>query len=687
MKSFKELEIKREYKSLGEIQLNKDFVTPILNHTVLYRRATAYFSSFVLETILSGVEALYNHGGKIQLLMCPQLSKEDYDVIVKSANDKEAFRDCILEKIKPELFELSDNYYELLYELLIHDVIEIKFALTNTLGIYHDKLAIFEDSFGNKVSFSGSANETKNAYEENYERVKIFKNYDESKSFFQDDEDEFNNLWNDCSESLTVINASDAIKKEVVELVERGEKHIKKKSNGPRPYQEDAIKGWLKNDKNGFLVMATGTGKTYTACFCLEKLFEEANPVVVIAVPYIHLIAQWKETLKKVISADYMIEVYGANSSVWKTQLANAIYRKKRSPELRIVAISTIDSWQSDYFQSLLKKFDFERMLIIDEAHRVSSMINTVDKSLYKYSLGLSATPLKGRYLDTNLLNFFGGVVYSLPIEDALKKNFLCCYNYHTIFVDTTENDERRFKDINRQISTCFDSSGKLKSGCEDKIVQLILKRTRLLSMAENKMDMALIQRCITECEFKDHFIIYCGDGRITTSDTRHLDYIKEIFNDNGFKMNRFTCVESMEERIQLIDLFNRGIFNGFVSIRCLDEGIDIPSIRKALILSSNDNFREFVQRRGRILRHFDGKEEADIYDIILRPSYECSGIAEIELRRFYEYARLAINHEDKLKELEALIDDYGLDRERIYNYFDSVNDLDITSEDEDNGQ
>ena len=211
MKSFKELDIKREYKSLGEIQLNRDFVTPILNHTVLYRRATAYFSSFVLETILSGVEALYNHGGKIQLVMCPQLSKEDYEVIVKSANDKEAFRDCVLEKIKPELFELSDNYYELLYELLIHDVIEIKFALTNTLGIYHDKLAIFEDSFGNKVSFSGSANETKNAYEENYERVKIFKNYDESKFFFQDDEDEFNNLWNDCSESLTVINASEAI--------------------------------------------------------------------------------------------------------------------------------------------------------------------------------------------------------------------------------------------------------------------------------------------------------------------------------------------------------------------------------------------------------------------------------------------------------------------------------------------
>ena len=210
MKSFRDLDIQREYRSLGEVQLNKDFVVPVLNHTVLYRRATAFFSSFVLETILSGVEALYENGGKIQLVMCPQLSKEDYEVITRSSHDKETFTDMVLEKIKPELFELSDDYYELLYELLIHDVIEIKFALTNTLGIYHDKLAIFEDSFGNKLSFSGSANETKNAYEENYERVKIFRNYDDSKSFFQDDEDEFNSLWDDSNSSLTVVNASAA---------------------------------------------------------------------------------------------------------------------------------------------------------------------------------------------------------------------------------------------------------------------------------------------------------------------------------------------------------------------------------------------------------------------------------------------------------------------------------------------
>lgn len=689
MKSFRDLNIKREYKSLGEEQLNRDFVTPVLNHTKLYRRATAYFSSFVLETILTGVEALYLHGGRIQLVMCPQLSKEDYNAILKSENFKKEFEDISLERIKPELFNLSDDYYDLLYELLIHDVIEIKFALTNTKGIYHDKLAIFEDSFGNKISFSGSANETKNAYEENYERVKIFKNYDESKIFFNDDEKEFEELWSDENSSLTVVDVSNAIKKHVIELVERGEKSVKKKQKGilPRPYQQEAVNNWVGNNHNGFFVMATGTGKTYTSCFCIKELFKTDNPIVIIAVPYIHLIAQWKEALQKVITADYFIEVYGANSTVWKTQLANAIFRKKRAPDLKVVIISTIASWQSDYFQNLILKFDFSRLLIIDEAHRVSSMISTVEKTNYKYSLGLSATPLKGRHLDSELLRFFGGVAYNLPIEDALDRGFLCGYNYHTIFVDTTENDERRFKDINRQLSSCFDNKGQLKKGCEEKIVQLVLKRTRLLSMAENKIDTNLVNKCIANCSFVDHFIIYCGDGKVNSTDSRHLDFIKDIFNDNDYKMNRFTCVETMDERIKLIDLFNRGIFHGFVSIRCLDEGIDIPSIKKALILSSGDNFREFVQRRGRILRHFDDKKYADIYDIVLKPSLDCPGIAEIELRRFYEYARLALNHEEKLKELECLISEYSIDPDKIYKYFDTIDEIDVMLEDDDYGK
>lgn len=684
MKTFKELNFQREYKSLGEKQLNTDFVVPALNSTSLYKRATAFFSSFVLETLLSGVEALYNNGGHMKLIMCPQISKEDKEVLIKAENYKKELKDYLVSRIKPELFELSDDYFELFYNLLITNTLEVKFALTGTKGIYHDKLAIFEDFEGNKMSFSGSANETKNAYEENYERVKIFKNFDSSVDFFNDDEKEFDDLWNDSNPELVVIDASEALKREVLFIVENNERTLKKgikKDKTPRKYQQEAIDAWKANNNNGFFVMATGTGKTYTACFCIEDLFKTKNPIVIVAVPYIHLVAQWESSLKDVINADYFIEVYGANSSVWKIQLGHAIYRKKRDPSLRIVIISTIASWQSDYFQNLVMKFDFERLLVIDEAHRVSSSIDTVDKSKYQYSIGLSATPLKGRHLDNRLLSFFNGAVYNLPIEVALEKKFLCGYYYHPIYVETTENDERRFKEITRKMVQCFDAGGNIKPGSEDRLLQLVLSRTRLLSLTENKSDPLTILNCIAQAKFDDHFIIYCGDGHVSGGDERHLDYVKDIFNSKGYLMNRFTCAESMEERLSFIDLFTRRQFDGFVSIRCLDEGIDIPSIKSALILSSGDNYREFVQRRGRILRHFEGKEYADIYDIILLPSHECPGIAEIELRRFYEYARLSLNKDESLAKLKELVAEYGIEEDKVYNYFDSV-DIDLDLED-----
>ena len=689
MKTFKELNFKREYKSLGEKQLNTDFVVPALNSTKLYKRATAFFSSFVLETLLSGVEALYNNGGRMQLIMCPQISKEDMEVIKKAENYKNELKDFLMSKIRPELFELSDDYFELFYNLLISNTIEVKFALTGTRGIYHDKLAIFEDFEGNKMSFSGSANETKNAYEENYERVKIFKNFDSSIDFFLDDENEFNELWDNSNPELEVIDASEALKRNIFEIVENNERTLKSKTSkktGPRPYQQEAIDAWKSNGKNGFFVMATGTGKTYTACFCIDEVFKDKNPIVIIAVPYIHLVAQWESSIRDIVSADYYIKVYGANSATWKTQLGHAIYRKKRDPSLKIVIISTIASWQSDYFQDLVMKFDFERLLVIDEAHRVSSCISSIDKTKYNYKIGLSATPLKGRHLDNDLLAFFDGAVYNLPIELALERKFLCNYYYHPIYVETTENDERRFKEISRKMMSCFDASGNIRKGYEDKLLQLVLSRTRLLSLTENKSDPLTIINCIDKAKFDDHFIIYCGDGKVNGGDERHLDYVKDIFNSKGYLMNRFTCSESMEERITFIDLFTRKQFDGFVSIRCLDEGIDIPSIKSALILSSGDNYREFVQRRGRILRHFDGKEYADIYDIILLPSHDCAGIAEIELRRFYEYAKLSLNKEENLNKLTELISEYGIDDEKIYNYFDSV-DIDIELEDKDDAE
>ena len=682
MQSFKELNIKPLYKSIGENQLNKDLVNPVLNYTKIYKRASAYFNSFVLETLLSGVEALYLNKGCIKLLISPQISKEDFEAILKASDTTKEFTQCLDKIIDKSLFEISDNYFELFYQMLCNGFIEIKFAITTTSGIYHDKLAIFEDFYGNQISFSGSANETQNAYENNYERVMVFKNCDASSVFHNENISEFDNLWNGKTPDLIIYDASKALKEKVINLVENGVKQVKKPQTPglkPRSYQSEAIDSWKnKFSKQGFFVMATGTGKTFTSCFCINEVLEDDNPIVVILVPYIHLIAQWEESFKAVSTADYIIKLYSGNSPMWKRQLGHAINVKRRNKKLKVVIISTIKSWQSEYTQTYLNKYPtLIKMLVVDEAHRFGNLINEKIQNEYQYKIGLSATPLVGRKINSNLINFFGGVAYNLPIEIALEKGFLCNYNYFPIFVRTNELDEKKFKNISKDMRSCFNSNGDLKNGFEDHFSSLLRQRNRLLSLASSKTDYSFLKQLIQEIAvFNSNFIVYCGDGKVD-DETRHLDYVKEVFDDLGFAMNRFTCEETMEDRLAIIDCFNRNLIDGLVAIRCLDEGIDIPSIKAALLLANGDNYREFVQRRGRILRKYHNKESADIFDLILLPTTDTPGIAEIEFRRFYEYARLSLNWNSSNKKiLEGYIEMYNLDTDRIYNYFDNVSGL-----------
>ena len=196
--------------------------------------------------------------------------------------------------------------------------------------------------------------------------------------------------------------------------------------------------------------------------------------------------------------------------------------------------------------------------------------------------------------------------------------------------------------------------------------------------MAEEKM--LQIESIFAKVKDNDHTIIYCSDGKLLTNgmtaqdrqkEIRHLEHILELINHSALSSvkgiaSKFTASEGVDERMKLISAFNRGTIEYLVAIRCLDEGINIPSIRSALILSSNDNYREFVQRRGRILRLYPGKNIAHIYDVIVLPSPHSKGFAEIELRRYYEYCRLAVNSSDLIKELEKIMAVYGLSYEDI---------------------
>lgn len=674
--TFKELEIEHSYISKGENNISEAFLNPVLRHTKVYKRSVGFFSSTVIETLLDGIMGLVTNGGKIQMIASPKLSEEDIEVIDKAYEDRgHVISSIISSKIGNELELLSETRLQMLYELIVKEFLDIKIAITDDTGIYHDKLGVLIDNVGNKLVFYGSSNETYSGYKKNYEKIRVSKSWEPGfEAIVNEEEAEFDALWNNTNEYVNVYTFSEVAKEHIERIIKdkKTKEADKKQAVVLRDYQEKAIDAWVKNGYSGFYVMATGTGKTWTAIYSAVELLKEHPCMVVICAPYKHLVKQWAEDLEKVFSNSKIIMVSSENPG-WNKQISDEIISKKYNQDKQIVIISTIASFRMQRFYDAISKSDEEKLLIVDEAHRFTDRPETL-KSMFKYMLGLSATPFSGRTATkgVELMKFFGGQVFSLPIEEALDRKFLVPYNYYPIYVYANEDEENRFNYHTRQILSCF------KNGVcvnPDLLVKALRNRLRVISMAEEKNEK--IDFILSHVKEKDHFVVYCGDGHlfdgITGEELRHIQSIKRKLTEHDYKSSQFTAQENMAERMELVDAFNKGEISALAAIRCLDEGINIPSIKSALILSSNDDYREFVQRRGRILRTYKGKESANIYDVIVLPSHDLSSWAVIELRRFKEFARLALNWHDLETELQQLMDSYMISDEdvNVYDYED----------------
>ena len=392
--------------------------------------------------------------------------------------------------------------------------------------------------------------------------------------------------------------------------------------------------------------------------------------MIVICAPYKHLVKQWKDDVVKAFPKAKIIMVSSENPT-WETQITQEIIRKKYDVQNQIIIISTIASFKMERFSKVINKSNEKKLLIVDEAHRFTERDDTL-KETYEYLLGLSATPYSGSspQRGIELMEWFGGQVFNLPIESALERGFLVPYNYFPIYVYSTEEEENIFKYHTQRILSCFKNN---KCINPDLLVKSLRNRLRIISMAEEKT--IKIDDIINRIEENDHFVVYCGDGKLFDQnfgeELRHIQSIKRVLTAHGYKSSQFTATESMTDRMDLVDAFNKQEISALAAIRCLDEGINIPSIKSALILSSNDDYREFVQRRGRILRTYKGKDFANIYDVIVLPSHDMQGWAKIELRRFREYARLALNWDELENELHSHLVAYGLCDEDIdvYDY------------------
>ena len=557
-------------------------------------------------------------------------------------------------------------------ELIAKGVLDIKIAVTGDSGIYHDKLGILEDFDGNVVVFYGSSNASLNGYQNNYEKIRVVKSFDDAQvDSVLDECREFQALWDGTNPFVQVYNYKDSAKAKILEVINTRKTQSNNTQSAPiklRDYQEEAINAWVNNDYHGFYVMATGTGKTWTAIFSAKRLVEEHPAMIVICAPYKHLVRQWADDVEKAFPQAKLIMVSSENPH-WETQISQEIIRKKYKPDNQIIIISTIASFKMERFINAINKSQDEKLLIVDEAHRFSDREDEL-KDIFKYMLGLSATPFSGTSAQKGLelMKWFGGQVFNLPIEIALERGFLVPYNYYPIYVSSTDEEEQKFRYHTQKILSCFKNN---KCINPDLLVKALRNRLRVISMAQEKS--TRIDEIIDRISEKDHFVVYCGDGKLFDSNSgeelRHIQSVKRVLSAHGFKASQFTATENMATRMELVDSFNKQEISALAAIRCLDEGINIPSIKSALILSSNDDYREFVQRRGRILRTYGNKKFANIYDVVVLPSCDMQGWAKIELRRFLEYARLALNWEELEKELDNHLYTYSLNIEDIAVY------------------
>ena len=433
------------------------------------------------------------------------------------------------------------------------------------------------------------------------------------------------------------------------------------------PHQKEAIEKWLYNDKRGILEMATGTGKTFTAINCLKILDENTeNLITVIACPFSHLVSQWENEVKFFnISRSY--EIYGVNSN-WKKDLSKLCSRIKRGSIKKAIIFTTHKTFSSDFFKTKFGELNTNLFLIADEMHHLGSK-RSIQALLpnYKFRLGLSATPSK--FMDEEatdyLLEYFGGVVYKFTLTEALLKRnpktletYLTPYFYFPKKVNLTQEEISEYKKLTKTLAGLLNHN--YSDEKEENINSVLRKRRDILNNAEGKY--WELRKILRSYEDLDHLIVFCSH--------KQIDKVLEILKEEGvYPRHRFTSKQSStklkklggySEREKILRDFDNGYYKAIVAIKCLDEGVDVPSADKVIIMSSTTNPMEYIQRRGRVLRRFKGKEFAYIYDMMVVPDDDGSyvdTIIENELKRLSEFIKISKNS----KKCNELLQKWGV--------------------------
>ena len=694
--SFRELEFKKMYRT-KKCNIVEEFFTPVLNEATEYKRAVGFFSSSALYEIAEGIIGLVKNNGRIKLIVSPRLSAEDVVAIKEGYDRRKVISNCIERDFKEPIEEIEKNRLNLLANLISENYLDIKVAFMEDDELYHEKIGIVTDGDGNRIAFSGSMNETYNAFCKNFESIMVFDDWNgpDSRDRVHEIDSAFDLLWADEDETLNVIPFPKAVIDKIdkykalptetlIKIEHEYKKKIKREPFFRAPkeiefydYQEEAVNNWIENDGVGIFDMATGSGKTYTALYALSELSLKLNDnfACIIVVPYQHLVEQWVED----------IEIFGVKPIVayssykWREKFKHAV-REFNSGRVRynFCVITTISTFCLDDFQTILNRIKGDICFVADEAHNMGAEnCVTLLPECAKYRLALSATIERFRdEKGTNLLyDYFGEICQSFTLKDAITRDFLTEYYYYPVIVSLEKDELDEYEKISKRLT---------KSGILDENMQnvspavkvLLVKRARIISGARNKVEALL---CLMD-KYKDssHILVYCGatkydlEGIDDDKEVRQIEYItKQLYERYNFSVRKFTSSENKDQRAEIKQMFTNGDLQIVTAIKCLDEGVNIPAIKTAFILASSTNPKEYIQRRGRVLRKAQGKDFAEIYDFITLPydlgeerTHEITNsditLVKKELDRMLEFADTSKNPIDSDEIREKILRAYG---------------------------
>jgi len=678
---FRALGLRYTYAT-GSCDLSDEFFVPLLSQAISYDRGVGYFSSGWIRVNARGLAHLAMRGGRARWVVGPRLSQEDIETFRSIANLQEGPRRIrqLLRTVDELKTALEGDTRNTMAWMVADGLLEFRFAVPvgELVGDFHDKFGIFRDEFGQRVSFLGSYNETVQGLR-NYESIRVFFSWEANTAqAAEEDEQRFTRIWLGREQNLRVFHLPEAVREGILALRTDDRPYPDPESHRstsvslpgifPRAYQGEAIREWEAHGRRGILDMATGTGKTIVALSAVTCCPDVG--FVVIGAPTNALVSQWLGELDRLEGIRSPVEVSGNNPG-WREELYPRLRlaMAKSSRGRPFVFVGTYSSLSGERFLAVLSQFQPAKglgLLIADEVHHTGA--TTYRRLLsphFDCRLGLTAT-LERAYDEEGtqvVEDYFGGVVYALGIENVVG-SVLCPYEYDVRFVELSEAEFDEYQHLSLRIvglmaQQSSEDRDETPSSQPDELTILLNRRANIVKRAQAKLD--LLAKLVAEIPI-GRCLIYCAD-------IEQVRAVQRVLAAANISNLPYTSEERAFARQTALDQLRRNDVQAIVAVKCLDEGIDVPQVHQAILLASSTSEREFVQRRGRILRRAEGKDFAHLIDVLTVPPRQYYGnlpaLLFNELKRARILARAADNRFEAENRLIEELSAFGVPIER----------------------